>query len=107
MINFLRQSSSFAQSVIFTQKKLGEKLRTSGLGVKNVNNKWWSKYMGQIPLLQPEYEWVMPDEFPDLSGFKEISIDLETCDKNLLTNGSGWLFLFLIKSIFFTMLRMM
>lgn len=45
--------------------------------------------MGQIPLLQPEYEWVMPDEFPDLSGFKEISIDLETCDKNLLTNGSG------------------
>ena len=46
--------------------------------------------MMQIPLLQPEYEWVMPDEFPDLSEFKEISIDLETCDKNLLTNGSGW-----------------
>ena len=41
MINFLSQLLFFAQNVMCTQKKLGEKLRTSGLGVKNVNNKWW------------------------------------------------------------------
>jgi len=41
MTNFLSQLLFSAQDVTFTQKKLGEKLKTSGLGVKNVNNKWW------------------------------------------------------------------
>ncbi len=35
-------------------------------------------------------EWVMPTSFPDLSGYREIAIDLETHDPNLTTLGPGW-----------------
>ena len=43
----------------------------------------------QIPLFTPETEWVMPDELKDLTGYKEIAIDLETNDPELTTLGSG------------------
>jgi DNA polymerase I-like protein with 3'-5' exonuclease and polymerase domains len=43
----------------------------------------------QPPLFAPETEWVMPDELKDLTGYKEIAIDLETCDPELTTLGSG------------------
>ena len=44
----------------------------------------------QIPLIQPQTEWVMPDSYPNLDGYKEIAIDLETKDPNLMIMGSGW-----------------
>jgi len=44
----------------------------------------------QFPLFRPPTEWVMPDGYPDLTGRKEIAIDLETRDPNLTTMGSGW-----------------
>ena len=34
----------------------------------------------QIPLFAPETEWVAPHELKDLSGAKEVAIDLETYD---------------------------
>ena len=43
----------------------------------------------QIPLFAPETEWVAPHELKDLSGAKEVSIDLETYDPELTTLGSG------------------
>jgi len=43
----------------------------------------------QIPLFAPETEWVMPDELKDLTGHKEIAIDLETNDPMLMELGSG------------------
>ena len=43
----------------------------------------------QKPLFAPETEWVMPEELKDLSGHKEIAIDLETYDPNLTEIGSG------------------
>ena len=44
----------------------------------------------QIPLFKPQTEWVPPTEFPDLSHYDEIAIDLETKDPNLNTRmGSG------------------
>ena len=38
---------------------------------------------------QAQTEWVQPEEFPDLKNAKEIAIDLETKDTELLTRGSG------------------
>jgi len=35
-------------------------------------------------------EWTPKEHFPDLSKEKLISIDLETCDTQLTTHGSGW-----------------
>lgn len=35
-------------------------------------------------------EWFSPTSFPDLSGYKEIAVDLETHDPNLTTLGPGW-----------------
>ena len=43
----------------------------------------------QIPLFAPETEWVAPHELKDLTGHKEIATDLETCDPDLKSLGSG------------------
>jgi DNA polymerase I-like protein with 3'-5' exonuclease and polymerase domains len=43
----------------------------------------------QQPLFTPETEWVPPVNLPDLSKHKEIAIDLETRDPNLIKMGSG------------------
>ena len=43
----------------------------------------------QNPLFVPQTEWVMPNELKDLSQYNEIAIDLETCDPELRTLGSG------------------
>ena len=37
-----------------------------------------------------ELTWNIPSQFPDLTGYKQIAIDLETCDPNLTTLGPGW-----------------
>tara|TARA_R100001594_G_scaffold11837_3_gene26561 strand:+ start:2136 stop:4007 length:1872 start_codon:yes stop_codon:yes gene_type:complete len=48
------------------------------------------KQMIQQPLFKPQTEWTPPTEFPDLSKYDEIAIDLETKDPNLNTRmGSG------------------
>ena len=43
----------------------------------------------QRPLFTPPVEWDVPSDWPDLSSYKEIAIDLETCDPDLKTMGSG------------------
>ena len=43
----------------------------------------------QMPLFKPQTEWVPPEDFPDLSKYKEIAIDLETKDPDLVKMGSG------------------
>ena len=45
--------------------------------------------MMQVPLFKAQTEWLPPDEFPDLSKHKEIAIDLETKDPDLVKMGSG------------------
>ena len=37
-----------------------------------------------------ELTWNIPSEFPDLTGHKQIAVDLETCDPKLTTLGPGW-----------------
>ena len=41
------------------------------------------------PIFKPQTEWLPPESFPDLSGYGEIAIDLETKDPDLKTIGSG------------------
>ncbi len=43
----------------------------------------------QTPLFKPQTEWLPPTEFPDLSKYDEIAIDLETKDPDLVKMGSG------------------
>ncbi len=45
--------------------------------------------MIQKPMFSPQVEWLPPTEFPDLSKYDEISIDLETKDPDLKIMGSG------------------
>ena len=45
--------------------------------------------MIQKPLFTPQEEWFPPDDFPDLSKYDEIAIDLETKDPDLKTKGSS------------------
>ena len=37
-----------------------------------------------------EDDWNIPTEYPDLTGYKEVAVDLETKDPNLTTLGPGW-----------------
>ena len=43
----------------------------------------------QVPLFKPQTEWLPPEDFPDLSKYAEIAIDLETKDPDLIKMGSG------------------
>ena len=45
--------------------------------------------MIQKPLFAPQVEWTPPQNFPDLSKYEEIAIDLETKDPDLIKMGSG------------------
>ena len=45
--------------------------------------------MIQKPIFNPQVEWLPPTEFPNLSKYDEIAIDLETKDPELKTMGSG------------------
>ena len=40
-------------------------------------------------IFEAQTEWIAPDNFPDLRGYKIISIDLETKDPDLKSKGSG------------------
>ena len=44
----------------------------------------------QFPMFNAETDWMPPVDLPDLSGAKEIAIDLETRDPNLKVKGPGW-----------------
>ena len=41
------------------------------------------------PIFKPQTEWLPPQDFPNLSNYSEIAIDLETKDPDLKTIGSG------------------
>jgi len=41
------------------------------------------------PIFKPQTEWLPPQNFPNLSDYSEIAIDLETKDPDLKTIGSG------------------
>ena len=43
--------------------------------------------MIQKPIFSPQVEWLPPTEFPDLSKYDEIAIDLETKDPELKNYG--------------------
>ena len=42
------------------------------------------------PIFKPQTEWLPPQDFPDLSSYSEIAIDLETKDTGLMEKGPGW-----------------
>ena len=43
----------------------------------------------RIPKFEAQKEWIEPSEYPDLRGYDEIAIDLETRDPDLKSKGSG------------------
>lgn len=44
----------------------------------------------QLPLFTPPSDWVMPQEFPNLSSAREVAFDVETKDPRLESMGPGW-----------------
>jgi len=58
-------------------------LQQNNFGIEN------GYVMAQLNMFLPESKWVPPKELPDLSAAKVISLDVETCDPNLLTSGPG------------------
>lgn len=46
--------------------------------------------MQQTPMFQSESDWSPPSLLPDLTDEKEIAVDLETRDPNLMKRGPGW-----------------
>ena len=47
--------------------------------------------MIQDNLFEPlDPDWNIPTEYPDLTQYKRIAVDLETCDPHLTTLGPGW-----------------
>jgi len=46
------------------------------------------EFKGEMDLI--DKDWNIPTEFPDLTGYKEVAVDLETKDPNIKTLGPGW-----------------
>jgi len=46
------------------------------------------EFKGELDLV--DKDWNIPTEFPDLTGYKEVAVDLETKDPNIKTLGPGW-----------------
>jgi DNA polymerase I-like protein with 3'-5' exonuclease and polymerase domains len=44
----------------------------------------------QIPLLQPESDWIAPQVLPKFDPYETLAVDLETYDPNLTNRGPGW-----------------
>jgi len=44
----------------------------------------------QIPLLQPESDWIAPQVLPKFDPNETLAVDLETYDPNLTSRGPGW-----------------
>ena len=44
----------------------------------------------QIPLLQPESDWIAPQVLPKFDSHETLAVDLETYDPNLTNRGPGW-----------------
>ena len=71
--------------VVKTGKKIYEGMKKEeGRNVKDQPN--WFPKVHRMPS-----EWVMPDHFPDLSGYDEIAIDLETRDPGIKDTGPGYI----------------
>jgi DNA polymerase I-like protein with 3'-5' exonuclease and polymerase domains len=47
-------------------------------------------FLLKMDLNNPDVEWFMPSEFPDLTRNKTMAIDLETRDPDLTRMGPGW-----------------
>jgi len=43
-----------------------------------------------MPMFTPDTSWAPPEVLPDLSSAKEIAVDLETRDPDLILKGPGW-----------------
>ena len=43
---------------------------------------------GELDLV--DKDWNIPPEYPDLTGYKDVAVDLETYDPNIKTLGPGW-----------------
>ena len=43
---------------------------------------------GELDLI--DKDWNIPPEYPDLTGYKDVAVDLETYDPNIKTLGPGW-----------------
>ena len=46
------------------------------------------QFKGELNLV--DQDWNIPTEFPDLTGYKDVAVDLETKDPNIQTLGPGW-----------------
>ena len=44
----------------------------------------------QIPLLQPESDWIAPQVLPKFDPYETLAVDLEPYDPNLINRGPGW-----------------
>jgi len=57
---------------------------------RNKSDKKTIAFLERMEMDNPEPDWNCPPEYPDLSKYKTIAIDLETRDPNLTTMGPGW-----------------
>ena len=46
------------------------------------------QFKGEMDMI--DSDWNIPPEFPDLTGYKEVAVDLETKDPNIKNLGPGW-----------------
>ena len=57
---------------------------------RNRNDKSTVNFFERLEMDYLEPDWNIPSEYPDLTQYKQIAVDLETRDPNITTLGPGW-----------------
>jgi DNA polymerase I-like protein with 3'-5' exonuclease and polymerase domains len=71
-----------------TQKNLFSVDSTTNDAEGNEHSDLLFQMKGEMDII--EDDWNIPTEYPDLTAYKEVAVDLETKDPNLTTLGPGW-----------------
>ena len=58
--------------------------------VKDLNDKSTINFLERMEMDYLDVDWNIPHEYPDLTKYKKIAVDLETRDPNIQSLGPGW-----------------
>lgn len=65
-------------------------MNLGGIMVRDRKDKSTISFMERMDIDVLDKDWNIPCVFPDLTQYRQVAVDLETCDPNIKDQGPGW-----------------